>query len=294
MNQTGAVSVLSTSDEERYSRQISIWGIETQKMLANAKVLVLGAGGLGCPALYYLAAAGVGHITVADFDVVSISNLNRQILHSEARLGINKALSAKETLSAFNSSIEITAIEHRMEPDELVAAALAADLVVDVTDSMPTKEQVTRILHGSNTKVIYGVLLGMAGFAFLELPGSVCWRCLFKDAPLFSTGRALPFEYYPSFGASAGILGSFIADMAVRVLIGEDAVLRQRIFFTSQRMQAHRLALAVRGLRSILTDHLKGALDAQGWRFLDAAEIFSTQEIDSNPHCPQCGLAAKR
>jgi len=291
MNQTATVSVLSTSDEERYSRQISIWGVETQKMLANAKVLVLGAGGLGCPTLYYLAAAGVGHITVADFDVVSISNLNRQILHSEARLGMNKARSAKETLTAFNSSIEITALDQHMEPDELVSAALAADLLIDVTDSMPTKEQLTRILHGRNTKVIYGVLLGMAGFAFLELPGSLCWRCLFKDAPLFSTGHALPFAYYPSFGASAGILGSFIADMAVRVLIGEDAVLRKRIFFTSQRMQAHRLSLAVRGLRSILTDHFKAALDAKGWRFLDSPEVFNTQEIDSNPHCPQCGLA---
>src|SRR5580765_5011525 len=125
----------------RYSRHILLteFGIEAQERLASVHALVVGAGGLGSAALMYLASAGVGHITIADGDKVDLTNLQRQIVHREDSVGLNKAESAKRTLGAINSHIAIDAVAERLSGDALLRHVGSADVVLDCCDNFATR-----------------------------------------------------------------------------------------------------------------------------------------------------------
>ncbi len=170
----------------RYSRQIMLpyVGFEGQEKLLNARVLIIGMGGLGSPIAMYLAAAGVGHLVICDFDEVDLSNLQRQIVHLNTdRIGINKAESAKQTLEQLNPEITITALIKKLENDDLLEQVKLADVVVDGTDNFDSRFMLNQICFSAQTPLVSGAAIRMEGqvIVFANQGEGPCYRCLYKD-----------------------------------------------------------------------------------------------------------------
>lgn len=172
------------SDEEmlRYNRQIVLRGFdfEGQEKLKAARVLVVGLGGLGCAAAPYLASAGVGHLTLLDFDSVSLSNLQRQILHSDAKIGVAKVTSAQQQLAAINPHCQLEPIDAQLDDAQLSALIARHDAVVDCTDNVDTREQINRLCFQHKVPLISGAAIRMEGqlSVFTWQPGEPCYRCI--------------------------------------------------------------------------------------------------------------------
>jgi molybdopterin/thiamine biosynthesis adenylyltransferase/rhodanese-related sulfurtransferase len=213
---------LSAEQRSRYSRHLLIpeVGEEGQLKLLESRVLMIGAGGLGSPASLYLAAAGVGTIGIVDADVVDASNLQRQIVHSTARLGLPKVDSAKETLEALNPDVRVVTYQERLTSDN-VERILADgwDLIVDGADNFPTRYLVNDASVWHRIPVVHGSIFRFEGqvtvFAPYEGP---CYRCLFPQPP--------PAELAPScaeggvLGVLPGVIGSLQANEAIKLLLG--------------------------------------------------------------------------
>jgi molybdopterin/thiamine biosynthesis adenylyltransferase len=205
---------------------------------------------------------------------------------------MNKAESAWKTLHAFNPDIKIAVYPEKLAAAEFIALAQTCDLVIEATDSMENKEQVNAVLAKEKISCIYAILVGMAGFTFLSTQGAPCWNCLFRPAPVFATGRALPFEYYPSFGAAAGLLGSFISNIAVRHLLGFGGPVYHRIFYLSQLLPFKKLQLSSRGVKAIMTGHFKSSISRDQQAFPEGEAFFNEHKIGRDPECSICGRSA--
>jgi adenylyltransferase/sulfurtransferase len=172
------------SDEEmlRYNRQIVLRGFDFdgQEKLQASRVLVVGLGGLGCSAAPYLASAGVGHLTLLDFDTVSLSNLQRQILHSDAKIGMAKVASAQQQLAAINPHCQLEPIDAQLDDAQLSALIARHDAVVDCTDNVDTREQINRLCFQHKVPLISGAAIRMEGqlSVFTWQPGEPCYRCI--------------------------------------------------------------------------------------------------------------------
>ncbi|MFZ4212576.1 molybdopterin-synthase adenylyltransferase MoeB [Pantoea endophytica] len=172
------------SDEEmlRYNRQIVLHGFDFdgQEKLKAAQVLVIGLGGLGCAAAPYLASAGVGHLTLLDFDSVSLSNLQRQILHSDAKIGVAKVASAQQQLAAINPHCQLEPINAQLDDVQLSTLIARHDAVVDCTDNVDTREQINRLCFQHKVPLISGAAIRMEGqlSVFTWQPGEPCYRCI--------------------------------------------------------------------------------------------------------------------
>ncbi|MBB3305172.1 MULTISPECIES: molybdopterin-synthase adenylyltransferase MoeB [Enterobacterales] len=172
------------SDEEmlRYNRQIVLRGFDFdgQEKLKASRVLVVGLGGLGCAAAPYLASAGVGHLTLLDFDTVSFSNLQRQILHSDAKIGMAKVASAQQQLAAINPHCQLEPIDAQLDDAQLSALIARHDAVVDCTDNVDTREQINRLCFQHKVPLISGAAIRMEGqlSVFTWQPGEPCYRCI--------------------------------------------------------------------------------------------------------------------
>ncbi|KTS00080.1 molybdopterin-synthase adenylyltransferase MoeB [Pantoea dispersa] len=172
------------SDEEmlRYNRQIVLRGFDFdgQERLKASRVLIVGLGGLGCAAAPYLAAAGVGHLTLLDFDRVSLSNLQRQILHSDARIGMAKVASARQQLAALNPHCTLEAIDAQLDEAALGELIARHDAVLDCSDNVTTREQVNRGCFQHRVPLISGAAIRMEGqlSVFTWQPGEPCYRCI--------------------------------------------------------------------------------------------------------------------
>ncbi|MFN0243264.1 MAG: molybdopterin-synthase adenylyltransferase MoeB [Planctomycetota bacterium] len=196
---------LSSVDRERYSRHLLMpeVGEAGQLRLLDSKVLLIGAGGLGSPAAFYLAAAGVGQIGIADMDVVERSNLQRQILHTDARTGTSKVASARATLSALNPSIRIEGYETRVDSSNVEAIFAGYDVVVDGSDNFATRYLVNDACVKLGQPNVHGSIYRFEGQVSVFWPGysqrrGPCYRCLYPEPP--------PPEMAPSC-AEAGVLG---------------------------------------------------------------------------------------
>nr|WP_097094420.1 molybdopterin-synthase adenylyltransferase MoeB [Pantoea floridensis] len=213
---------MELSDEEmlRYNRQIVLRGFDFdgQEKLKAARVLVVGLGGLGCAAAPYLASAGVGHLTLLDFDTVSLSNLQRQILHSDAKIGVAKVASAQQQLAAINPHCQLEAIDAQLDDAQLSALIARHDAVVDCTDNVTTREQINRLCFQHKVPLISGAAIRMEGqlSVFTWQPGEPCYRCisrLFGDQVLscVEAGVMAPL---------VGIVGAMQAMETLKVLTG--------------------------------------------------------------------------
>ena len=211
--------MLTDTQKERYDRNIRLYsfGEAGQEKLLASSVLVIGAGGLGSPAILYLAAAGVGNLTIIDKDTVDVSNLQRQVIHTCADINRFKAISAKEKVEAINKDIRVTAITEEADATNLRQLISSHDFTVECTDSSKIKFLVNDICVKLNKAYSHAGVTGMAGQAMTYLPGHACLRCAF-DEPNQST--ALTSRDIGILGAAAGILGSMQAGEAVKYLTG--------------------------------------------------------------------------
>src|SRR6266576_6380918 len=212
---------LSAEQRERYSRHLLIpeVGVEGQQKLLEAKVLLLGAGGLGSPAALYLAAAGVGTLGIVDMDVVDASNLQRQILHSSERIGVPKVDSAEETINALNPDVKVEKYPVRLGPDNIVEIISAYDIVVDGLDNFPTRYLLNDASVRLGIPVVSAAILGFEGQLSVFKPyDGPCYRCLFPVPP--------PAELAPSCGANGvlgvlpGTMGLLQATEVVKLVVG--------------------------------------------------------------------------
>lgn len=220
------------NDEQllRYSRQIMVpqFDIAGQEKLLASRVLIVGMGGLGSPAAMYLTAAGVGHLVIADFDTVDLSNLQRQIAHGSDDIGRAKVDSARDTLRALNPEIRITACHQRLQGDELLDAARRADVVVDGSDNFTTRFAVNRACVQAGTPLVSGAAIRMEGQLSVFQPtvsGGPCYHCLYREGEepresCSETGIVAPL---------AGVIGSLQALEAIKVLLGLGRTLDGRL-----------------------------------------------------------------
>ena len=223
--------VLSPEQRSRYSRHLLIpeVGEEGQQRLLDARVLLVGAGGLGSPASLYLAAAGIGTLGIVDADVVDESNLQRQIVHSTDRLGEPKVLSAKRTLEALNPDVRVVPFEERLT-SENVERILADgwDVIVDGADNFPTRYLVNDASVWHGIPVVHGSIFRFEGQVTVFAPGAgPCYRCLFPQPP--------PAELAPScaeggvLGVLPGIIGSIQANETLKLILDRGDTLAGRL-----------------------------------------------------------------
>ena len=220
-------SAFDLEELERYDRQITLpqIGMIGQEKLKRAGVLLIGAGGLGCPCGMYLAAAGVGRIGIIDHDEVCLSNMNRQIAHRE--IGVSKALSLKNTLEGINDKIEVTAYPYRFSAENAAEILEGFDFVIDCTDTAETKFMVNDLCVHYNKPYCYGGVIGFEGQVMSVIPHkTACLRCIFEEPP---TGCET-CESHGIIGAAAGMIGCIQALEAVKYITTPDKLLTNRMF----------------------------------------------------------------
>ncbi|HCH23539.1 MAG TPA: hypothetical protein DE179_04510 [Oceanospirillaceae bacterium] len=208
---------LTDIDLERYQRHLQLpnFGRVGQAKLSQAHVVIVEVGGLGCPVALYLAAAGVGQITLVDGDEVSLSNLQRQVLFTEANIGSNKAVAAAEHLTQRNSQLQITAIAHTLTDTNAVQILQPADLVIDCSDNFYARYLINDTCHQHDTAWIYASVLQQQGQVALLQPQYSCFRCLFPQL-----NSALDCNQAGVLGVLPGMLGSMQASLAMQYLSG--------------------------------------------------------------------------
>lgn len=223
---------LSGTDYRRYSRHLNLPGftLETQQKLRQARVVVVGAGGLGAPILQYLAAAGVGHITVADPDRVDISNLQRQVIHPESAVGTLKTSSAAAAVRALNPTVDVREVPEALTPINVLQVLEGHDLVLDGTDNFPTRYLVSDACEILNLPLIWGSILAFDGqvAAFYGDSGrGVTYRDVHPRPP--KPGEVPSCSEAGVLGPLVGVIGSTMAMEALKVLTGLGTPLYGRI-----------------------------------------------------------------
>lgn len=252
---------LTPEQIERYSRQIMIpdLGGRGQIRLRQGRVLVIGAGGLGCPAAFYLAAAGIGTLGLVDSDRVELSNLQRQILHSTTDVGREKVESAREKLNRLNPEVEMRTYPVRLNDTNAVEIVGSYDFIIDGSDNFATKFLVNDIAVALGKPFSHAGIVRLQGQTMTVIPGkSACYRCLFREPP--PPGEILNCQQAGILGAIAGTIGSIQATEAVKYLAGmeEDLLVDRLLTYDAKAMQ------------------------------------FRTIEVSKNPHCTACGEKEKR
>jgi molybdopterin/thiamine biosynthesis adenylyltransferase/rhodanese-related sulfurtransferase len=221
---------LTAEQRERYSRHLLLpeVGAEGQQKLLDAKVLLLGAGGLGSPAALYLAAAGVGTLGIVDSDEVDLSNLQRQVIHSTDRVGVSKVDSAEQTISALNPDVNVVKHDLRLDASNIMELLPGYDIVVDGLDNFPTRYLLNDASVRLKIPVVSAAILGFEGQLSVFKPyEGPCYRCLFPVPP--------PAELAPSCGANGvlgvlpGTMGLLQATEVVKLILGEGEPLIGRL-----------------------------------------------------------------
>ncbi|WP_436873278.1 molybdopterin-synthase adenylyltransferase MoeB [Kosakonia sacchari] len=209
---------LSDAEMMRYNRQIILRGFDFdgQERLKAARVLVVGLGGLGCAAAQYLAAAGIGQMTLLDFDTVALSNLQRQTLHSDADIGVAKVDSARESLLRINPNVHYTAINALLDDTALLTQIAAHDLVLDCTDNVAIRNQLNAGCFQHRVPLVSGAAIRMEGqiSVFTWGENDPCYRCLSR---LFGD-NALTCVEAGVMAPLVGVIGSLQAMEAIKVL----------------------------------------------------------------------------
>ena len=206
----------------RYSRHILLdaIGIEGQQKILNAHALVIGAGGLGSPVLMYLASAGVGHITVIDNDTVALTNLQRQIAHTQHSVGMAKVLSAARTMAAINPEVQVTALQLRADAGQLDALVAQANVVLDCCDNFATRHAVNAACVKHKVPLVSGAAIefdGQISVHDMRLSQAPCYACMFPaDHAALDANCATMGVFAPL----VGIIGSMQAAEALKLLLG--------------------------------------------------------------------------
>jgi adenylyltransferase/sulfurtransferase len=216
----------------RYSRHILLdeIGITGQQRIVNARVLIIGAGGLGSPAALYLASAGVGRITLADGDTVDLTNLQRQILHTQDRLGQGKALSGQTALRDVNPDVQVQAINSHLAGEALAALVADADVVLDCCDNFATRHAVNRACVSYRTPLVSGAAIRFAGQLAVfdsRRDHAPCYNCLFPEGEDADQVRCAVMGV---FAPLTGIIGAMQAAEALKLITGAGEVVTGRLW----------------------------------------------------------------
>lgn len=239
---------------ERYSRHIILEevGGRGQKKIRDAAAFIVGAGGLGCPAGYYLAAAGVGKIGIADADTIEISNLQRQIAHNTKRIGMSKADSAKATFEDLNPDVEVITYKERLTSKNIIDIIKNYQIVIDGSDNFPTRYLINDACVMTKKPFISGSILRFEGQVTTIIPNDgPCYRCLYESPP--------PRGLVPScaeagvLGVLPGVIGAIQATEALKIILGKGEILKGEL---------------------LIYDALKMS--------------FKKRRIPKNPDCPVC------
>jgi molybdopterin/thiamine biosynthesis adenylyltransferase len=215
----------------RYSRHILLpqIGVEGQDRLLASHALIIGAGGLGSPVALYLAASGVGRLTICDGDVVDLTNLQRQIVHQTASIGLNKAVSAQATLSTINPEVSVAVVPARVEGEELLALVAQADVVVDASDNFATRHAINRACVTLKKPLVSGAAVrfdGQVTVFDLRDDSSPCYHCLFPEQGDSEDVRCAVMGV---FAPLVGVIGSVQAAEALKLLVGIGQALNGRL-----------------------------------------------------------------
>ena len=214
---------LDTDSAERYARQLRLpqLGEAGQLKLAHASIVLLGAGGLGAPAALYLAAAGVGQLTLIDDDRVERSNLHRQVIHADARVGMPKTESARMTLAALNPRVKVALHNERLRADNVERLLRGHDLVIDGADNFPARYLLAAATRRLNMPMVYGAVerfSGQVGVFDPRRDDSPCYRCLFPEPP--DAADAPNCSEAGVLGVLPGIVGLLQATEALKLILG--------------------------------------------------------------------------
>ena len=247
-------TALTPEQVQRYSRHIIMdqVGSQGQRKLLESKVLIVGAGGLGSPSAVYLTLAGVGTVGIVDFDVVDISNLQRQILHQYADIGRPKVESAEGTIKAYNPDTIVQIHETPLTSENAMEIIGQYDVIINGVDNFPTRYLVNDAAYILSKPLVDGSILMFDGQATVYLPGQGCYRCLFPTPP--PPGAVPNCSEAGVLGAMTGLVGSIQATETLKLLLGIGESLVSRL---------------------LLIDAL--SMD------------FRTVKIRQNPKCPLCG-----
>ena len=235
---------MNVDDLLRYSRQIMLpsIGIEGQEKLLNSHVLIIGLGGLGSPVAMYLSAAGVGRMTLVDFDKVDLSNLQRQIAHTTESIGTAKVESARTSAQQINPGCQVETIDQLLDETELKALVKQVDLVLDCTDNFNTRFAINDACVATRTPLVSGAAIRMEGqvSVFLNDGTGPCYRCLYKDEGELDMRCSENGVLAPV----VGIIGSIQATEAIKVLTGIGETLHGRLLLLdAQHMEWRSLKL---------------------------------------------------
>jgi len=232
----------------RYSRHILLdeWGVEGQERVSQSHALIVGAGGLGSPAALYLASAGVGHITLIDHDVVDITNLQRQIAHTQERVGQLKVESLQQAIAQINPEVQVNTVAHRADAMLLKQHIEKADVVLDCTDNFETRHAINLACVQHKKPLVSGAALRMDGQVAvydIRQNQAPCYACVFPPTQAFEETRCATMGVLAPL---VGIIGSLQATEALKILSGMGASLKgQLILFNAkfmewQTLQTHR------------------------------------------------------
>jgi len=217
--------MLTVAELERYDRQILLdeIGPTGQEKLKQAKVFICGAGGLGSPAALYLVAAGIGALKIIDHDRVSLSNLNRQILHGDSDVDRFKVNSARDCLKRLNPRVTIETRTETLTADNAAGLVAGSDVIIDALDNLDTRSILNRAAMNLCIPLIHGAVNGFEGRALTILPGrSACLRCM-------HTGPLPPSGKFPIIGVTPAVIGAIQATEAIKLLLGIGDLLLDRL-----------------------------------------------------------------
>ena len=257
-------------DINRYARHISLpqIGLEGQKAISSSKILVIGAGGLGSPVILYLAAAGVGKMGIIDFDDIDVSNLQRQVIHSNSEVGRNKAESAKSRIKQLNPEVEVEIWKERLTPENgMEIFQKDWDIVIDGTDNLPTRYLIDDLCSILDLPWVYGSIYRFEGqVSVFNLLGGPSYRDLFPEPP--------PSESVPScaeggvLGVLPGVIGSIQATEAIKIITGIGEILSGKLLiYDAERMEFNRLNFSKNESR-VQVENLSLAMEMfidEGW-----------------------------
>ena len=223
------IQALSPEQVARYSRHIIMpdVGSAGQRKLLGSKVLIVGAGGLGSPVAMYLALAGVGTIGIVDFDIVDLSNLQRQILHQNKDVGVRKVISARETLNAYNPDVNVILHEEPINSANAMDIIPNYDVIVNGADNFPTRYLVNDASYLAGKPLVDGSILLFDGQASTYIPGQGCYRCVFPEPP--PPGEVPSCAEAGVLGALPGIIGTIQATEVIKVILGKGEPLAGRM-----------------------------------------------------------------
>ncbi len=236
--------MMTPEQRDRYDRQIRLPAIteDGQQTLLHSRALIIGMGGLGSPVAMYLAAAGVGHLVLSDFDIVERSNLQRQIIHTEKSIGQLKVDSARQFVQSLNPDIQVTTLAYELSDNDLVAQVQRADVVIDCTDNFPSRFALNRCCIQAAKPLVSGAAIrqeGQISTYDIRVKNSPCYQCLYPDMGIEGVTCSREGVLAPV----VGIIGTMQAQEAINVLLGRPALIGTLLLLDAQHLGWRRMSL---------------------------------------------------